>query len=192
MLMRMKLRVGALLIITSAWLAGCGGSDGEPSGGSSSEPTATQTSAEAAGGDTACLLGRWYLDTDDYASQAMTYVVGLGVPMESLTITGNQILDFSENPYMNIATDLTLDAVVKGQPLSVASQSAGGGEWGWNAGSESAIGVDNWEWTAAPSANPDGAPPLLDPSNGISVTCDTDRLTVQGSGAPLTGVFVRR
>ncbi len=188
----MKLRVGALLIITSAWLAGCGGSESDPSGDSSGEPTATPTSAEAAGGDTECLLGRWYLDTSDFASQAQNYVVSLGVPMESLVISGDQILDFNASPYLSIATDLQLDAVVHGQALSVSSQNAGGGEWGWNADSESDIGVDNWGWTAEPAAAPEGAPPLIDPSNGISVTCATDRLTVQGSGAPLTGVFVRR
>lgn len=186
----MKLRMGALFILT-VLVAGCGGGSDEPADEPSTEPTATQTSAAAAG-DTECLLGRWYLDTDDYASQAKAYVVGLGVPMESLAISGNQILDFNESPYMSLSTDLQLDAVVQGQPLSVSSQNAGGGEWGWDGESDSEIGVDNWDWTAESSDSPDGAPPLIDPSQGVSVTCTDSRLTVQGAGAPLVGVFVRR
>ncbi|WP_332642575.1 hypothetical protein [Aeromicrobium sp.] len=187
----MKTRVGAWLIITAVLTAGCGGGSDEPSDGATSEPTATaQTSA--AGGDTECLLGRWYLDTDNYEGQARSYLEGLGLPITALDIGGDQILDFNEEPYMSISTNLEISAVVGGQPLSVNSQSAGGGEWGWNADSETDIGVDNWGWTAAPGANPDGAPPLIDPSNGISVTCETDRLSVKGEGAPLTGVFVRR
>lgn len=186
----MKKRVGTLLI-TVVLVSGCGGGSDEPSAEETSEPTAsTQTSS--AGGDTECLLGRWHLDTDDYASQAKAYVVGLGVPMESLAISGNQILDFNESPFMSLSTNLQLDAVVHGQPLTVSSQNAGGGEWGWDGESDSEIGVDNWEWTVESSDSPDGAPPLIDPSQGVSVTCDDSRLTVQGSGAPLVGVFVRR
>lgn len=192
MLSRMNLRLAATSVVAAGVLVGCG-SDADPQAGegATSSPTAT-TQTSAAGGDTACLLGRWHLDTDDYASQALAYVTGLGVPMESLVISGDQILDFNESPFMNIATDLQLDAVVHGQPLSVSSQSAGGGEWGWNADSTSDIGVDGWEWTAAPTAGPEGAPPLLDPSQGINVNCKSDRLTVRGPGAPLAGVFVRR
>ncbi len=187
----MKPRLGALLIITAIIVTGCGGGSDEPSETATSEPTATQTSAAAAG-DTECLLGRWYLDTDNYASQSRSYLEGLGLPITSLDIGGDQILDFNEEPYVSLSTDLAISAVVGGQPLSVSSQNAGGGEWGWNADSETDIGVDNWDWSVAPGDNPDGAPPLIDPSNGISVTCETDRLVVQGEGAPLTGVFVRR
>ncbi len=172
-------------------LTGCGAGSDESSDESVTEPTATTQTSDAAAGDTSCLLGRWHLDTDDYAAQALAYVTGLGVPMSSLVISGDQILEFNESPFMNVATDLQLDAVVHGQALAVSSQFAGGGEWGWDGDSASDIGVDNWGWTVEPTAGPDGSPPLLDPSQGISVTCSADRLTVQGSGAPLAGVFSR-
>lgn len=194
MLSIMNVRGAAVAaLMTLVCVSGCGGeaSDDAAQEPAAASPTASQAPATT-GGDTDCLLGRWYLDTEQYAAQALDYMAGLGIPISALQISGNQILDFSENPYLNVATDLQLDAVVSGQSLSVGSQSAGGGEWGWNGDSTTDIGVDNWEWNAEPAVAQDGAPPLIDPSQGIAVSCASDQLTVQGSGAPLAGVFVRR
>lgn len=187
----MRRRLAAVGLTATLVLAGCGGSEPAPEPPAESTgpaPTAT-TSADS---DTACLLGRWHLDVADYEAQAFTYMGGLGIPVESLSITGDQILDFNESPYMAISTDLTINGVVKGVTLPpTVSQNAGGGEWGWNGDAGAKIGVDNWDWTVGGPADTENGPPLIDPSQGITVECSGGNLSVRGAGAPLTGNFVR-
>lgn len=188
----MSWRLAATAAFTSLVLVGCGGSDPAPRDDSSQSPEPSSSATSESDAETSCLLGRWHLNVADYEAQAFAYMGGLGIPVESLSITGDQILDFNESPYLGISTNLTINGVVKGITLpATISQNAGGGEWGWNGEAGTKIGVDNWEWTAGSPATADGGPPLIDPSGGITVTCSEGNLAVRGSGAPLTGNFVR-
>ena len=142
--------------------------------------------------DRDCLIGEWSLDTGDYQIQAFEFMAGLGIPIDSLMIGGEQVVVFQDRGVMEVRTDLLVDATVYGYPLSVPSQSAGNGEWSLD---EGALAVENWLWGVepAPTAPDQPSVPFFDPTVGAaSAVCEGDALALQGPGAPLVGNFVRR
>lgn len=204
-------QVALLAALLVPLLTGCGDGDDRPDPEASAErtgstqepspssepasepPTEEATVPDSEAGDTGCLVGRWFLDVADYQGQADAYLKSVGIPIESLEITGEQILDINESPYLSVSTDLVVNASVQGLTFGYRDQSAGGGEWGFD--SPDAIVVDGFAYTVEPEVPPGGAPaiPFLDPSAGpLSVSCDGDRLSLRGATAPLTGNFVRR
>jgi hypothetical protein len=184
-------------------LAGCGSDDeaeGQPAAStseeqsSSSASTASTSTTSAAPTDPSadCLVGEWALDTADYQAQAFEFMAGLGIPVDALTISGEQVVAFQDRGVMEVRTDLVVDATVYGYPLSVPSQSAGNGEWSVEDGS---LSVENWIWGVEPTPTAPDQPsvPFFDPAAGASAAvCEGDALQLQGPGAPLVGNFVRR
>jgi hypothetical protein len=180
-------------------LAGCGGDGGaqEPAAespaqeSSSTSTTGPTTAAETRDPAADCLVGEWSLDTADYQAQAFSYMGGLGIPIDSLTIGGEQVVEFQDRGVMTVRTDLHIDAVVFGHPVSTTSQSSGSGEWSTDAGG---LAVENWIWGIEPAVTSPDQPsvPLFDPTGGPSTAeCVGDTLRLQGPGAPLAGNFVR-
>jgi len=171
-------------------LAGCAADPPpeERSGSSGQDPSL---------GDTPCLLGRWYLDVPDYEAQSAAFMRGLGLPLDSYAMSGTQILDINDEPLINISTDLTIDAVFYGQPVSVANGSAGYGEWTWLSDAQTQLSIADWVWTVDPSGStdPEAPPsaPFFDPESdgAINVTCTETTLSLQGVDAPMVGNFTR-
>ncbi len=140
---------------------------------------------------TDCLVGEWTLDTEDYQAQAFAYLSGLGIPLESLTVGGQQVIEFQDRGVMSVRTDLEVNASVFGNPISATSQSSGNGEWSTNGG---ALTVENWIWGIEPTPTTPDQPsvPLFDPTAGPSTAvCAGDSVRLQGPGAPLSATFVR-
>ncbi len=196
----LRLRAAALAAtMTVLGVAGCGGDDGaqepapEPPAQESSSPSTADTSSDAEPGDpmAECLVGTWLLDTVDYESQAMAYMSGLGIPIESLTIGGEQVVEFQDRGVMSVRTDMQIDAVVFGIPLATASQSSGNGEWSTGTGG---LELENWIWGVEPAPTSPDQPsvPLFDPAGDLATSdCVGDAMSLQGAGAPLIGNFVR-
>lgn len=173
-------------------LAGC------TAPGGSADPDADPP-VDGETGETSCLVGDWYLDLADYTAQSSEYLLGLGIPLEDLDISGQQKVTFTADGYLNIATDLTTSAVVMGQSISTTTQSAGGADWYWDATNDADgdLTLENWAWTVEPGGATDPAAPpaapFFDPESGdtIAVACTETSLSLQGSGAPLVGNFTR-
>jgi len=186
--------VGTLAAIAAGLiLAGCTGTPTadptpEPDPAGAVEPPA----AESSGGDTACVVGTWTLDLPDYEAQAEAYLVSLGIPLESLALSGSMTLDITPI-YFGISSALVADAVVHGIPISAPQEFSGGADWQWEADDETTMAFDAWAWGVEPVTVEDApaAPPLIDPDMPVKVTCAGDRLTVQSAAAPLVGRFTR-
>ena len=186
----MRSPVPALAATTLLLLAGCAAADdGADDGPVADEPT----------GDTSCLEGDWYLDLADYTAQSEAYLLGLGIPLEDLSLSGQQKLTFTADGYLNLATDLTTSAVVMGQPISTTTQSAGGADWYWDATNDidGDVTLENWAWTVEPGGATDPAAPpaapFFDPESDapIAASCSPTTLSLRGADAPLTGNFTR-
>jgi len=154
-----------------------------------------------------CLLGHWYLDTEDYEAQAAVYLKSLGIPLEALELTGTiRVSVYNEGSpepnYLDITSSLFVTASVMGHTLSAPGEYSGGGAWFMAPqpgdpdiqNTSNFIEVDHWAWGIEPAGQqPDAAPipPLIDPANGAMANCEGDLLTLHGPGAPLVGHFRR-
>jgi len=176
----------ALLVV----LSGCAGAP-EPAPPDPARPAAP--SGDASGGDTACVIGSWLLDVDDYRAQAEAYLLLLGIPLEAFDLTGTMILDITP-VYFSLSAAMVTSAVVHGVPISEPQEFSGGADWAWEADDETTLSLDAWAWGVEPADTGDApvAPPFIDPGAPASVTCEGDRLSLQGDGAPLVGHFIRR
>lgn len=146
-----------------------------------------------------CIVGVWQLDTDDFAAQSEAYLVGLGMPINSLAMSGHQTITINDGPtelYFGITTDLTTDAVVQGVAVSARSTWAGDSPFVFADGANDAIELTGWSYIIEPGAPAAEAPPpasFVDPTSTepVQVVCSGDTLSVHGAGAPLVGLFVR-
>lgn len=156
-----------------------------------------------------CLLGHWYLDVEDFAAQAAVYLKSLGIPLESLELTGMQRLSVTLDPdrtdsnLFEITNAIRVDAVVHGIPISADTEWAGSGQWFMAPqlgdpdinNTSNFVELDHWMWSIDPAATADPSapplPPLIDPGVGAQVNCAGDLLTLAGPGAPLIGHFRR-
>lgn len=197
--------LAAALAVAGLTGVACGSDDGDDVAATTEATDTTSTTRSAAeststapdddgsddGSASDCFVGEWVLDTDDYSAQALAYLGGLGIPVESVVVSGEQVVTFQDE-VMDVRTDMQVDAVIAGVPISATSQDAGNGEWTVVDG---ALTVENWLWGIEPTPAAPGAPsvPLFDPTRGATTaTCAGDQLSLQGAGAPLTGNFVRR
>lgn len=199
--MRIRLAlVGAVILGGTAVLAGCVAQ--APAPAASSAPAADDTPAPTPEQDpvAACLVGTWQLDTEDFVAQSQAYMTGLGIPVDTVTVEGGQQLVFAADGFTSQSTDLTWTATLMGQTITVPSEAAGEGAWTVTDG---ALAVTDWVWQVDPADSP---PPTGLPAgaavpdlggflmSGLTVPdvqCDDEILVLQGTGAPLRGVFVR-
>jgi hypothetical protein len=176
-----------LALLSLIALAGCapGQAPDDPGAVATQEPVESEAP---------CIEGRWSLDLEDYSGQAAAYLKSIGILLESLAATGTQILDIDAgtDPVIGISTDITWDAVILGNALTVPSASSGQGEWGFGE-TDSTIEVDNWAWFVEPGVPAADAPviPLFEPGDGFEAQCSGDTLSVRSPDAPLTGNFIR-
>lgn len=154
-----------------------------------------------------CLLGHWYLDVEDFEAQAAVYLKSLGIPLESLELSGIQRISVTLDPdradsnLFEIANAMRVDAVVHGVPLSADTEWAGSGQWFMAPqpgdtdinNTSNFVELDHWLWAIDPATADAAAPipPVVDPAAGAQVNCAGDLLTLSGPGAPLIGHFRR-
>ena len=116
-------------VVAVLGLAGCGDSDDDAGGQPATSESAAQSSSSASVSSTSttsteptdpaadCLIGEWSLDTGDYQIQAFEFMAGLGIPIDSLMIGGEQVVVFQDRGVMEVRTDLLVEAVVYGLSL---------------------------------------------------------------------------
>ncbi|GAA1931287.1 hypothetical protein GCM10009775_24270 [Microbacterium aoyamense] len=199
----MRALPAVVVLSTLVVLTGCGSPTSAPS------PTRASPGDAAGGSDgssvdvdplSACLEGTWQLDTADFLAQSQEYLVGLGIPLDSLDVEGGQQLVFAADGFTSQSTDLTWTASMMGQTVTIPSESAGEGAWN---GADGALTVTDWVWNVDPAdaPPPSGLPPeaevpdlggfSLDGATVPDVVCDDETLVLQGADAPLRAVFVR-
>ncbi|WP_116997503.1 hypothetical protein [Desertimonas flava] len=159
--------------------------------------------------DSECIGGHWYLDTADYAAQALAFLNGLGIPVEALAFQGTQHMEIDvATGVWSIDTALVAEGSVLGTAFSVPSAFSGNGEWAWSANpgsdelaagydpqapGENFVTMDLWLWGVPPAEGETAVelPPFLDPEQPFQSACEGDTLAVRAPDAPLTGNFVR-
>ncbi len=145
-----------------------------------------------------CLIGSWLLDLDDYAAQSQAYVVGLGIPMESLTYSGTYRIELSDNGgdlLFTAGAGLTTSAIVNGTPIGGSESWYGESAFTWADESHQSVTLDGWNYIE--DLEIDGEIPgvgVLYPEEAgtISMACSGDTMSLSGPGAPLVGLFVRQ
>lgn len=176
---------GAALLVA---LAGC-----------SAEPTPQEPANPESGGQQPCQVGYWLLDVPDYRSQSEAYMVGLGIPLEEYTMTGDGNLDIGADGF--IAGVISLDssgvfvAEDRRAPFETHSSSTFSGNWELGADA-STIDLSNWVTVPDPAVEVEpGDPPVsaLDFTDipSVSAECTGDTLRLQVPDAPLSVLFHR-
>ncbi|MFZ1411843.1 MAG: hypothetical protein WAS07_10320 [Micropruina sp.] len=188
----------APILLSLALLIGCTQEPVAPTGtlpvvsATSTASTSVTPSSTTDPGDTDCVVGTWLLDVNNFQGRAAVYLKSLGIPLDSLAMSGSQTLELRADGYLWIGTDLITNASVAGHPVRAVTRSVGSGDWGWNA--DGTLQVDDFEYLVEPRVPPGGTPniPSVDWSAPVTMVCTDDTLTVRGSNAPLTGRFTRR
>lgn len=156
--------------------------------------------APPAGSDAAdCLTGApWSLNLPDYAEQAQTYLVGLGIPLSEFSMSGSQTVQFTDDGLMSVLTDITSEGVldVPGagpMPISVHSDLGGSGDWSID--SSGMMTIDNWAAIGSTPADPATGVEIPGPDYGsispVGVTCQPGLLTLTAPDSPFVPLFTR-
>ncbi|NYF10192.1 hypothetical protein HDC94_001348 [Leifsonia sp. AK011] len=146
-----------------------------------------------------CLVGDpWSLNLVDYADQAQSYLMGLGVPVEGLEMNGSQTVQFSSEGQMSVLTDITSTGTIvtpEGPiPFSVYSGEGGSGDWDFIGDT---LMITSWSIQSPeqPTAeDPLGLEiPVPDYSTipEIGVTCQPGLLTLVAPESPFVPLFSR-
>ena len=181
----------ATLVLGILFLAGC----------TPTPPTTAERPADSSGSESApsCLTGQWDLDVANYAEQSATLLVELGVPITDFTMTGTQVLSFSDDGGMELATAITAGGtiVVPGftGPVSSSTESISTGSWGTAADGSLTVSdwalIDNSVTSTAPEDVDLGGFTLTNAA-GITALCDETSLFLQAPDAPLGSYWTRR
>jgi len=187
-------RVAAALAAV-ALLAGCSAASSD----TAPDPDAVDPVPPAIDDVSDCLTGApWSLNLSDYADQAQTYMVGLGIPISEFSMSGSQTVQFTGDGLMSVLTDVTsegtLDVPGVGPfPLSVHSDLGGSGDWSLD--DSGMMTIQNWASLGSSEADPTtGAEvPVLDFStiDAVGVTCQPGLLSLTAPDSPFVPLFTR-
>ena len=187
-------RVAAALAAV-ALLAGCSAASSD----TAPDPDAVDPVPPAIDDVSDCLTGApWSLNLSDYADQAQTYMVGLGIPISEFSMSGSQTVQFTDDGLMSVLTDVTsegtLDVPGVGPfPLSVHSDLGGSGDWSLD--DSGMMTIQNWASLGSSEADPTtGAEvPVLDFStiDAVGVTCQPGLLSLTAPDSPFVPLFTR-
>jgi len=136
--------------------------------------------APPAGSDAAdCLTGGpWSLDLPDYAEQAQSYLVGLGIPISDFTMAGSQTVQFTDDGPL---------------PISVHSDLGGSGDWSIDG--SGMMTIDNWAAIGSAPTDPATGIELPAPDyssiSPVGVTCQPGLLTLTAPESPFVPLFTR-
>lgn len=139
-----------------------------------------------------CVVGTWNLDVDAYAADSESYLVSIGIPVESFLMAGVGKLTITDDGL--VATEISLDttAAVGGVAVSAPSKYTATGDWS-RTGDDS-LQFDNWARVGdEPDIPPEVELPQLDVTqlSDVAVECSADSLFLQGSGAPFGASWSR-
>jgi hypothetical protein len=178
-----------------------------PSGGSEQEesPVGSGDSTVQDVGDTECLVGKWSMDVQLYAEDALRTQLS-GAPVYDPIGGGSRVLIFEESGNFDFeSVDFTLTYTIAVDDITITATTTTNehysGTWGWAGDSE----TDELEFgdvgdVSDPSVtvtDPSGAPlPGVDPAPTPAITegiptrtiCDGDTLQIDG---PVPSVWVR-
>ena len=163
------------------------------------DPDAVDPAPPAVDDASGCLTGApWSLNLPDYAEQAQTYMVGLGIPISEFSMSGSQTVQFTDGGLMSVLTDVTsagtLDVPGVGPfPLNVHSDLGGSGDWSLD--DSGMMTIQNWASLGSSEADPTtGAEvPVLDFStiDAVGVTCQPGLLSLTAPDSPFVPLFTR-
>lgn len=188
-------RVLVGIALATLLLAGCTGVDpfGIPADDHGTGGTGAGAPSEP------CIVGAWNLDVGDYEAQSIVYINGLAVPMDNFYLTGSQTLSATADGLFRLDTNITTggDITLPGYLHVVETTTTGISTAEWSAGDAGTINLDNWvdELVTTGDAPEDtglgGGVGFGNVAN-VSMTCDSDRLTLQGPDAPLVSRWNRQ
>lgn len=184
---------GALAAVTLLAACSAAPSDAGP------DPDAVDPAPPVVDDASGCLTGApWSLNLPDYAEQAQTYMVGLGIPISEFSMSGSQTVQFTDGGLMSVLTDVTsagtLDVPGVGPfPLNVHSDLGGSGDWSLD--DSGMMTIQNWASLGSSEADPTtGAEvPVLDFStiDAVGVTCQPGLLSLTAPDSPFVPLFTR-
>jgi hypothetical protein len=169
-------------------LAGCTAPGGSPAGPTDAAPDP----------DAPCIVGTWYLDVADYATQSEAYLVGTGIPITDFAMDGSGTITFTADGLVATTVDLTTSGTLVAGDVSVPvnQRSAYAGSGDWSEGAEPDT-IDLANWANVPEdgvdVDPDVATPAIDYTGipSVSASCSAHDLTLQGPEAPLSAHWTR-
>lgn len=140
--------------------------------------------------------GPWSLDLADYGEQAQNYLDSLGIPVEGLTMTGSQTVQFTADGLMAVETDIVSTGVITTPNGDVPFEipSTGGGSGDWSIDDSSQLTIENWATVASDTpADPTVEIPLPDYStiSPVGVTCQPGLLSLASPNSPFVPLFRR-
>jgi hypothetical protein len=167
-------------------------------------PTVTTTDPDdSTGGETvaeeSCLTGEWDLDVANYREQSQEYLTTLGVPITDFTMSGTEVLSFSADGGLELASDITSGGTITVPgftgPVSTATTSISSGNW--STAEDGSLTIENWTLidNSVTSTAPEGVDLggfSLTNASGITALCDETSLFLQGPDAPLGSYWTRR
>jgi hypothetical protein len=157
-------------------------------------------SSEQNEGDRACEIGHWVLDVADFESQVGPFLVGKGIPIVDVAVTGEGQLDIAEDDIidgvMSLRTTGTL--VPPGaDPIAVDVPSGYTFSGNWQPGAtDGTLDLSNWAQVADPGLPVDEygiTPSFFDFTEipTVSSECTADTLRLQGQDAPFSTLWHR-
>jgi hypothetical protein len=186
----MKTRFAALAV-AALLLTGC-------------TPTTTATTdrpaGDSAGGEGVppCFVGQWDLNVAQFQDDAEFFLLDSQVPIESLALSGSQVLSISADGLVTLGTRLTstttLTSLVGGQSLVTTTTSLGDGAW--TSSGPTVLSISDFSFSESTVTNDDPTIPHVAGCDFtgvpvVDVQCDEDTLFLIGPDAPYGAYFTR-
>lgn len=179
-----------MALFSTALLTGC-----TPPAGTGSDPADDGSGSS----QNPCVVGTWHLDVADYASQAESYVLGLGIPIEGFAMEGAGTIQFTTDGLVATDIDLTTTGTIVAGETSVPLNSRSGynASGDWSIGSDgSSLNLANWSNTPDPDVPVDpSAPPIpaIDYTDipSLAAVCTTSTLVLKAPDAPMSAQWTR-
>lgn len=173
-----------LAAIGVAVLAGCSASG--------ASDTATEPAPPGDVDAQDCVVGTWNLDVSAYAADSESFLVAVGLAVESFVMDGEGTLTFTDDGLVATEIGLATTVAVAGNTISAPSNYTATGDWSRTG--DAALLFDNWARVGdQPDIPPEVELPELDFTQLADVTaeCSADELFLQGAEAPFGAYWTR-
>lgn len=163
-----------------------------------STPSGSDDSVSSGGDATSpCFVGQWDLDLTHYQDDAAFFAAETGVPISSLTITGNQTLSISADGQITLGTNLSSVTVVTGVADPLTSTSTNLGLGSWTSPDEGTLTISDFSFSESTvRTSIEGAPVFsgcdFTEVPRADIQCEGDTLFIIGPDAPYGTYWTRR